>query len=588
MDTKRNGTSRRSKHRSPTFRLRVFEDRLRAALNYTDASRGPGEPGSVRASVHLSTPEFAIAYLFEHLLKKYDDGKSSEAKAVAALDKFWQAEEICWNRNLFFSQEKQDVFDRYPALKRAQEWIRSLLGDSIDLNEVSRNFDFGPGASTRLPRKRGAKCYKYDVAPEVTSNAYPLAMLAIASNPYWKQYVQDFGEAQVVFGSRLTTVPKNYKVDRVIAVEPDLNMFLQKGLGGVLRRKLKKVGIDLDDQSINQRAASDKRNATIDFSMASDTVSQGVCHLLLPGDYADFIALTRSEFVVCPDKKLHRLSKVSSNGNGYTFELESLLFAALAFAIVPIQEHQSVHVYGDDVVIPAEYAEEYLELTSICGFVPNVEKSFWEGPFRESCGKHYHEGHDVSPFYIKAAVRTQRDLFLVHNNLHRWLHRVHYLLTETQRAAIEELLLDLRSFAAPKWRRRFIPDGFGDGAFVGAPSSLTLVRDPGGMEVYVFDSYVDVPNVDKKGRKFYPVLPFGAMVAALTRGKQPSAVNASHHRVFSKKLSSQKTWARRDSVSLNAHVSHSEMVDPLSVEPVVTSSWRPGKILIPWSSVRVA
>jgi hypothetical protein len=321
--------------------------------------------------------------------------------------------------------------------------------------------------------------------------------------------------------------------------------------------------------------------------MASDTVSQGIVHLLLPTGWVDFITHTRSEFVVMPDKKLHRLSKVSSNGNGFTFELESLIFASLAFAVVPLQEQHRIHVYGDDVIIPREYAEAYFELTSLCGFVPNAEKSFWEGPFRESCGKHYHEGYDVTPFYIKAAIRSQRDIFLVHNNLHRWLHRVNYLLDEEQRTGVEQLLINIRSFAMPKWRKQFIPDGFGDGAFITTPANLKFIRDPGGMEMYCFNTYIDVPNVDEKGNKIYPSLPFGGVVAALSRRKQPSAITASTHQVLSKRLTTHKRWSARTSSS-NAYVAHGQLVEPVSVEPVVISSWRPGMILIPCSTLAQA
>jgi hypothetical protein len=81
----------------------------------------------------------------------------------------------------------------------------------------------------------------------------------------------------MVSGNNVDWVPKNYKTDRTIAIEPDWNMFLQKGLGGLLRRRLRRVGQDLNDQSTNRFCAAvgsiDGSLATLDMSMASDTVA---------------------------------------------------------------------------------------------------------------------------------------------------------------------------------------------------------------------------------------------------------------------------------------------------------------------------
>ena len=54
---------------------------------------------------------------------------------------------------------------------------------------------------------------------------------------------QAFRRCQLTESNRLMTVPKNARTDRVIAAEPDWNMFFQLGLGASIRARLQKVGL---------------------------------------------------------------------------------------------------------------------------------------------------------------------------------------------------------------------------------------------------------------------------------------------------------------------------------------------------------
>ena len=476
--------AKKQKHQAVRFDPVVFERKLRSCLGIS--SRETTGPYSDPLPSTDDPFDFSRRYLLATWLSKYDDGRSGAQKEQAAMEKFFHAEEVCYWKNWFFSQDNLWIDRTYPYLKRAKEIIHRLLGDELSLDVVARGFGWGPGASTRLPKRLGDACYKFSDKPETSSNAYYAACAAIAACPPWKQEAESFGSPEIVFGSRLTTVPKNYKIDRVIAVEPCMNMYLQKGYGSYLRRRLQSVGIDLDDQSANRFAAKDHSLATIDFSMASDSVSQGLVRYLLPGAHVDFITTTRSELVIIPDAfslpgrgNLHRLSKVSSMGNGFTFELETLIFWALAVAVCGLENQHRVLVYGDDVLVPVEYALPYLELTKVAGFTPNAEKSFWEGSFRESCGYHDFRGFDVTPFYLKRRVTILEDLFLLHNNLRRWVVRNDRILPREVRRSLDSLLLDLRNLAPAKWRRPRLPDGYGDGAFIGsfAECSPGLHRD---------------------------------------------------------------------------------------------------------------
>jgi len=71
-------------------------------------------------------------------------------------------------------------------------------------------------------------------------------------------------------------------------------------------------------------------------------------------------------------------------GNGFTFPLETLIFWALTRAVCG--STATVSAYGDDIICPSDRAEDVIAVLTEVGFSVNLEKSFWNGPFRESCG----------------------------------------------------------------------------------------------------------------------------------------------------------------------------------------------------------
>ena len=181
--------------------------------------------------------------------------------------------------------------------------------------------------------------------------------------PQWrKAIVPEFPEGSpeydIVPGNSITTVPKSSKTDRVIAIEPLLNMFVQKGIGGMIRRRLKRVGIDLDSQKRNQELAKlgslSKTLATIDLSSASDTISLGLVEWLVPADWVLAMKICRSPIGTLPSGERIRYQKISSRGNGFTFELESMIFYALTRAVAESMDEsvRDIAVFGDDIIAP--------------------------------------------------------------------------------------------------------------------------------------------------------------------------------------------------------------------------------------------
>lgn len=369
-----------------------------------------------------------------------------EAKAV---DSWRAAEDRCLNTNRYFRRCRVAGFST-PAAERilvyAQRKIAAVLG-VLDVDRVLSWCKWGPGATATL--RSGAACtqsQKHSILPMSCSfRAAPYFMRLLETDPNWIEALTGMkpeGEAsiygpavlEIIEHNRVIMVPKNAKTHRTIAAEPTANSFLQQGVGRFIRRRLKRFGVDLDDQAINQTMAKyavDWGLATIDFSMASDLISRELVHYLLPVDWALFLDDLRSvygDLPPCLGSEKHRYEKFSSMGNAFTFELETLIFWSLALACCEeCQVHPVVSVYGDDVILPSAAAQTFIEIMNECGLIVNTKKSFLTGPFRESCGKHYFNGVDVTPFYQKDELKTPVDIARLANRVIRFASYEGYL-----------------------------------------------------------------------------------------------------------------------------------------------------------------
>ncbi len=269
--------------------------------------------------------------------------------------------------------------------------------------------------------------HKYQSRPDVTVRSRLRALQLVNGSPWWGASVlQTDAPASVlpsalpiIGGNTLITVPKSAKTDRVICYEPHMNIRLQLAVGDYLRKRLKKFGVNLDDQSINRRrarlASRTGTMATIDLSMASDTLARELVFELLPIDWACLLDDLRSPYTLWPDGSNRKNEKFSSMGNGFTFELESLVFYALACTV-----SANVSVYGDDIVVPSSSFDKVAHLLMACGFKLNTKKSFSSGYFRESCGGDYFNGVDCTPVYLRKLPKVTEDVMKLHNQVRRF------------------------------------------------------------------------------------------------------------------------------------------------------------------------
>lgn len=372
------------------------------------------------------------------ILKKCADlPTSKEKRRQRCVDKWWEGEMDCFRSNerlVRYLSRHANADDRVDAISGffsdVRKIVRSWIGDAPpDLLEGR----FGPGATYA---DRGGKT----TVPDKINNTPTLTRDAVWFLPQWlgnqwgASVAQHHGEISFVPGNRFATVPKTAKIDRAIASEPSINGFFQLAMGRALRRRLRNAtGWNLTHaQEIHRqvacRSSASREFATLDLSNASDTVSRVLVELLLPHKWYGLLDDLRSKRTLIDDKWVV-LEKFSSMGNGFTFELETIIFAALSCCVSQRLGHpgrlgMDVFVYGDDIIVKDDVVKGLKSVLEFCGFKLNEEKSFFgDVPFRESCGGDYFAGQPVRPFFLKDFPNEPQDAIVFANGISALLER---------------------------------------------------------------------------------------------------------------------------------------------------------------------
>lgn len=240
--------------------------------------------------------------------------------------------------------------------------------------------------------------------------------------PNWS-YLDRFDSVDIVEPDaetpvRVITVPKTLKTPRIIAMEPTCMMYAQQALLATIldayeRDNLLSSLVGFRDQTPNQRLAlkgSLTGNlATLDLSEASDRVSNRLVQALL-GDHPHLYAAVQASRSSRADVlgEVLDLSKFASMGSALCFPMEAFVFLTLVILGIEHELSRSltprelyalkgkVRIYGDDIIVPVRYVRSVMATLTRYGFKVNARKSFWTGRFRESCGKDYYNGVDVS------------------------------------------------------------------------------------------------------------------------------------------------------------------------------------------------
>lgn len=401
-----------------------------------------------------------------------------------AFDKFIECEKSCSiiNDKLLAYIDCKDTLQFESILLSAQRKIQHILGDCPDFGALFPAF--GSGSNTTINVKFKNETDKFQ-SVLVSGRSSTEALAA-----FFDTFPALRGHNDLVrYGNgKLSFVPKNYKAHRTIIVEPTLNTFVQKAYGSWIRDRLLMSGCDLRDQNINRnraRLGSIHGNlCTIDLSSASDMISLMLVYFLLPTDWFDALFAWRSSHVDYKGSNgnqnlvNYELQKFSSMGNGYTFELESLIFLCICRSVEELNSTVgSTTVFGDDIVTDVVNYHTIESVFHEIGFIINDDKSFNEGPFRESCGGDFYNGYNLRPYYRKDRWSSHGVVSFAN---HLWRTGFDFYMP-----SLTPYLISL----LPEDHILYGPDGFGDGHIVSNDFVSRPVGKHKGWDISEFQTF---------------------------------------------------------------------------------------------------
>jgi len=428
----------------------VIEPDLLASCLQTDL-RNAGRTLSPTQYPGISIPDAFAVSLTSSLTKKFVSKKSLLADERAR-DKFLACNVACgaWSPRIPEWDTRIETLIGLVRQALYRFWFKDALTTVCDHpNQILDECRVGPGANILA---RGGSSYAKLFSSKLSCSdlsLYRLYSHYIRGFPEWgiaelirKQY---FGEAVVVRNSRLSFVPKNDEISRCICTEPTLNTYFQLGIGALIERRLyERFGISLSSQPDRNRdlaryGSITNRLVTIDLSSASDSISLSMAKYVFPKELYELCMKYRTPLVEISGVGTIPLNMVSTMGNGFTFPLQTMLFACVVTACYEfrgIKTHEIAGagehwgVFGDDIICSSDVARDVITLLGFLGFSVNSDKTFVEGPFRESCGADFFHGVNIRGVYVKE-TKTPASLYAAINQLVRFSTRSGIYLKDT-------------------------------------------------------------------------------------------------------------------------------------------------------------
>lgn len=330
------------------------------------------------------------------------------------------------------ASDKRRTPEMASDLSRIWYMLFGTMFDQMERELQSFIFDrfvprHGPGATS--DGLVGNQKFYLSEWPERLDRVLPFGEFALPNWRFFDRSDVDFLEPGRERPVRVVLVPKTLKTPRVIAIEPTAMQYAQQA---VLYRFLEGWRQDdnlssflgFDNQAPNQELArigsSEQSLATLDLSEASDRVSNQLVQSLFWSHHSSvselFDAIRTRQADVAGE--VINLSKYASMGSAVTFPIEAMVFLTVVFygiekklnsRLTPstIRSFRGlVRIYGDDIIVPVDTVLPVIAALEAFGFKVNANKSFWTGKFRESCGKEYYDGTDVSIVRLRHRIPT--------------------------------------------------------------------------------------------------------------------------------------------------------------------------------------
>lgn len=492
--------------------LTVTLPSLRKAVDLSFSTGHIEVPNSFKCVKGTGIP----AFLSSHFRKIYDESGSLLPKPYVArikhvrqiLEAFYKLElpysrdiESSTLENFVNNEEKVVSFLNTSELWRTPDDLKVISGAALLCRYVFQEFDpkdihprHGPGSLAT--GEKGEEKW-------LTSRLYNQIHQVF---PYYKYFYHSTDMLGDLAGqyrslerlpkgsSKIVLVPKDSRGPRIITMEPLEYMFLQQGLGRKIMQRLEtspltRGRINFTDQKVNQELARKGSLtgewATLDMKDASDLLSVDVVKLvfrLKPTILKCLLAL-RTTDTILPDKREVSLRKFAGMGSALCFPVESFIFWALSVSAlahakgIELQDASAlVYVYGDDIIVPTEYAEVVIHELSAVGLRVNTEKSYYTGVFRESCGADWYYSYDVTPTRFRKPFPESSD---DGTGLAAWVSYANMFMAKGYHMLASSIFTDLEHIFG------FIPYGIKT-----SPFPCKVVDDPNAAEILNKDNHV--------------------------------------------------------------------------------------------------
>lgn len=319
-------------------------------------------------------------------------------------------------------KESDERRDRHTELlvSSARNIVTSVLASVPNTAFIGRP---GPGACAKGTR------HEQRFAP--TARYLDIEKVFDTTDYYWNDYhfsdrlseylnlpVEDSGAAV------LTVVPKSFGKGRLICMMPHEYMWFQQGIADQMRacferNRFTRMSLPLNNQEVNRKRArqgslpGSVQLATLDMKEASDRISLKLVEELFAGvpEWLACLKALSPRHIILPGNRHGGKMEprmFAPMGSSLCFPVMSLVHFALVCAIAshtqrctPAYAARQTTVYGDDIIVPSAWCPAIFEMLPLFGMKFNVDKSFTQGPFRESCGYDAFKGMNVAPTYVR-------------------------------------------------------------------------------------------------------------------------------------------------------------------------------------------
>lgn len=376
---------------------------------------------------HMSFEEYFVRNLFKKVSNVEVPGVDPELNTLLKFNNFLDNQERDYMRVTALLGQIDDSTSIGRVLLRTRSMFSEIFGG---FNEFHLRPRFTSGSTLLLSKTEGTSPFSRFKASEGSEYLRGVFARRRQEGIYRfsltdQAFPQSRGDDS--FYVQIMMVPKEWSVLRIIGTAPTSVLACQAGLGDWMTMRAKtRLGIDITTAQYKHkhiaRMASlvDSYLMTADQSEASDRILKVLIEWLMPKDLFEYMDDITPSTIRMPDGTSRHTHMMAPAGNGYIFPLQTILFYTLAYCTCrEVGVKPEIHSYGDDLIAPAAIYTQLHKLFEVLSLKMNPNKTFRDGPARESCGGDYVLGSDVRPLYVKNIPHTLTEWYAVINGIRR-------------------------------------------------------------------------------------------------------------------------------------------------------------------------